>query len=137
MSNTTTLCRFQLFYFVYESTFSTENLIVSGYKYTEIKSFYSFVGPCKQMVHTLIHTFNDLWCLKVYISVDKISQFDFPETSIRQETHDPGQYIFGYKQWKERDSRIGRCDYVLRDTYYEICEKSMDRVFMSGELLEW
>lgn len=137
MSDTTTLCRFQLFYFVYESTFWTENLIVSGYKYTEIKSFYSFVGPCKQMVHTLIHTFNDLWCLKVYISVDKISQFDFPETSIRQETHDPGQYIFGYKQWKERDIRIGRCDYVLRDTYYEICEISMDRVFMSGELLEW
>lgn len=62
MSDTTTLCRFQLFYFVYESTFWTENLIVSGYKYTEIKSFYSFVGPCKQMVHTLIHTFNDLWC---------------------------------------------------------------------------
>lgn len=87
MSDTTTLCRFQCFYVVYESTFWTENLIVSGYKYTEIKGFQSYicwVVPCKQMVYTLIHTFNELWCLKVYFSVDKISHFDFPDTSIIQ-----------------------------------------------------
>lgn len=102
----TTLCRFQCFYVVYESTFWTENLIVSGYKYTEIKGFHSYicwVVPCKQMVYTLIHTFNELWCLKVYFSVDKISHFDFPDTSIIQKTHDPAQYIFGNRPWKERD----------------------------------
>lgn len=32
---------------------------------------------------------------------EKIFQFYSPDTSIRQETHDPAHYVFGYDPWKE------------------------------------
>lgn len=132
MSDTTTLCRFQCFYVVYESTFWTENLIVSGYKYTEIKGFQSYicwVVPCKQMVYTLIHTFNELWCLKVSLFFCW-QNFAFRLSWHKHYTKRPmiPRNIFLVINHGKKE--IGRCDHYLRETYNEICEISMNRVFL-------
>lgn len=81
----------------------------------KIKWFYFLVGICKFMLYIFIYIFNNFWCIKFYFFVEKILKFDFFDISIRKEIYDFVNYFFGYRLWKEWDSRISRYDYNLKE----------------------